>query len=188
MRPIKPGKWVGFDFDGTLAYDVEDMGALGEPIPPMVELAKQYIAAGVEVRILTARVWVPADERWKPELARECGALRMRLMAWTELHLGKRLKITCEKDPMMSHFYDDRAVEVRRNNGELMAVRCMNCSNKVNMMDRCVDCFAWYKQILNRLVAPIALAACFPDDISRRRLMTLGEDAAFQLALKYVVT
>jgi hypothetical protein len=124
MRPVKAGKWVGFDFDKTLAHDEPgDMsGVLGTPIPAMVELAKAYIAAGVEVRILTARVWVPADERWKPELARECGVTRLKLMDWAERYLGKRVPVTCEKDPYMDHLYDDRAVEVVPNTGMLRTV------------------------------------------------------------------
>lgn len=121
MRPVKAGKWVGFDFDKTLATDIsgDTSGVLGEPIGPMVELAKEYIEAGVEVKVLTARVWVPSDERWKPELARECAATRIKMMDWTEKHLGKRLTITCEKDPKLDHLYDDRAIEVEPNTGRL---------------------------------------------------------------------
>lgn len=122
IEQVKPGKWVGFDFDKTLATDEPgDMsGKLGEPVPAMVTLAKEYIAAGIEVRILTARVWVPRDERWTPDLAQECGRVRIAIMDWAEKHLGKRVAVTCEKDPKMELLYDDRVRQVEANTGKLV--------------------------------------------------------------------
>lgn len=119
IEQVKPGKWVGFDFDKTLALDAGD--ELGEPVPAMVALAKAYIEAGVEVRILTARVWCPRDERWNKELANECGRMRIAIMDWAEKHLGKRVQVTCEKDPKMEILYDDRVRQVEANTGKLVA-------------------------------------------------------------------
>ena len=49
--------WIGFDLDGTLAKTMnwKSLDDIGEPIAPMVALAKKYIAEGREVRIVTAR-------------------------------------------------------------------------------------------------------------------------------------
>lgn len=121
MKKIKRGlpAWVGIDFDGTLSHheagDTTD--GCGEPIPAMVAFVQKLLADGVEVRICTARVWVPRDERWNPELANECGRQRLMIMDWCEKHIGKRLQVTCEKDPGMLLLLDDRAVHVMRNTG-----------------------------------------------------------------------
>lgn len=111
--------WVGVDFDGTLSHHKagEIVDGCGEPIMPMVEYVKGLIAQGVEVRVMTARVWVPRDERWNKDLANECGRQRIMIMDWCEKHIGKRLPVTCEKDYGMLFLLDDRAIHVTRNEG-----------------------------------------------------------------------
>ena len=42
--------WVGFDFDGTL---VKGHSGKGDPVMPMLNRLKDYLARGVEVRIMT---------------------------------------------------------------------------------------------------------------------------------------
>ena len=42
--------WFGFDFDGTLATEIDL-----EPVPAMVNLLRTYLINGAEVRIVTAR-------------------------------------------------------------------------------------------------------------------------------------
>lgn len=115
--------WRGVDFDGTLAYSepgVDHDGSLGEPIPEMIKFVKELLALGIEVRILTARVWCPQGGDWNAERARKVAQQRIMIMDWCETHLGKRLKVTCEKDPYMERLYDDRAVQVVRNKGILV--------------------------------------------------------------------
>ena len=50
--------WIGVDLDGTLAEYLgwQGMGHIGEPIAPMVERVKAWLAEGKDVRIFTARV------------------------------------------------------------------------------------------------------------------------------------
>ena len=52
------GGWIGVDLDGTLArYDGwKGPEHIGEPLMPMVERVKAWLAEGREVRIMTARV------------------------------------------------------------------------------------------------------------------------------------
>ena len=102
--PRKTGDgWIGVDFDSTLAHHTEDLGDdhVGAPIEPMVRKVRKWIREGRDVRLFTAR---------KPHLV---------LRKWMKEHLGKILPITNVKDRKMQALYDDRAVGVVRNKGEL---------------------------------------------------------------------
>ena len=103
--------WVGVDLDGTLAHWVEWVhhAAIGEPIPAMVDRVKRWLAQGRKVKIFTARMSV-ADEDMRMEIE-----LAIRL--WTLTHLGQALEATCIKDIYMIELWDDRAVQVRTNQG-----------------------------------------------------------------------
>lgn len=121
MKKIKRGltAWVGVDFDGTLAYHEsgDKTDGTGEPIPAMVAFVQKLLADGVEVRVMTARVWCPQGEDWTKERANEVARQRVMIGDWCEKHIGRRLKITCEKDYGMLFLLDDRAVHVVRNTG-----------------------------------------------------------------------
>ncbi len=110
--------WVGIDLDGTLAHYDEWKGPehIGEPIAPMVEYVKQLLAAGIKVKIFTARV---CTERWiadEDEVNKIISAIRN----WCKKHLGERLDVTAEKDFNMVFCVDDRAVSVEKNTGEFL--------------------------------------------------------------------
>jgi hypothetical protein len=49
--------WIGVDLDGTLAHYSEWKGpdSIGEPVPLMLARVKEWLAKGLEVRIVTAR-------------------------------------------------------------------------------------------------------------------------------------
>lgn len=99
--------WVGFDLDGTLArYDGWSGGNhIGAPIAPMIERVKDYIARGVEVRIVTARAGLP--EQVPP------------IVEWCLRHIGQALEVTDRKDFGMILLYDDRAAAVEFNTGRV---------------------------------------------------------------------
>jgi len=101
--------WIGVDLDGTLAhYDRwRGIGHIGEPVPAMLERVKVWVAAGVEVRIFTARV-CRADKRR--------AAVRV-IEDWCEKHGLPRLPVTNAKDFGMIELWDDRAVAVETNRG-----------------------------------------------------------------------
>ena len=103
-------KYIGVDFDGTLA--LHESGApidhVGAPIPRMVERVKKWLADGTEVRIITARVaptYEDADEQ------------RAMIWTWCREHLGVELPVQAHKCGGMSELWDDRAVQVQRNTG-----------------------------------------------------------------------
>lgn len=93
--------WIGVDLDGTLAHYDEYRGDdhVGEPIEPMVRKVRKWINEGRDVRLFTARKPHPAIRRWMRD------------------HLGAILPITNMKDPKMQALYDDRVVQVKRNEG-----------------------------------------------------------------------
>jgi len=103
----------GVDFDGTLALyeSFEGPGVLGEPIPLMVERVRKWLANGDEIAILTARAYPPGA----PDslIAEEA------IKKWCMTHFGQELEVTCMKDYLMEEIWDDRAIRVRVNTGEV---------------------------------------------------------------------
>lgn len=102
--------WIGVDFDGTLAkYNSGDgVKGAGAPVEAMVERVKAWLADGVEVRIVTARVAPEWDDVEKQTQI---------IQDWCQEHLGQRLKVQCHKDGGMLQLWDDRAVGVIPNQG-----------------------------------------------------------------------
>ncbi len=103
MNPREKGDgWIGVDLDGTLAYYDGFKGDdhVGAPIIPMVKRVKQWLEEGRDVRIFTARKPHPVIRKFCKD------------------NFGKILPITNLKDRYMQAFYDDRAVGIRRNEGE----------------------------------------------------------------------
>lgn len=107
--------WIGVDLDGTLALYDRWRGSqhIGEPVPLMLERVKAWIAAGVEVRIFTARV-SPAAAALNQERMAD---IRSTIEQWCLKHVGQVLAITHEKDMAMVQLWDDRAVQVVPNTG-----------------------------------------------------------------------
>jgi hypothetical protein len=110
-RPIEAGEWIGVDLDGTLAIWLGWSVGIGGPVPRMVARVLAALAAGIEVRIFTARVW-PGGQ--SAEALAEQIAL---VQAWSQEHLGVVLPITCEKDWKMYQLWDDRCRQVIENEG-----------------------------------------------------------------------
>lgn len=111
--------WMAVDFDGTLAhYTGWRDGELGEPIAPMVERVKNWLALGIEVRILTARVGACGETS---EVATDDHLFALSQKAlieqWCVTHIGQVLRVTATKDFQMIELWDDRAIRVRSNEG-----------------------------------------------------------------------
>lgn len=106
--------WIGVDFDRSLAtYEHKQWPALGQPIPAMVERVKGWLAEGREVRIVTARVCGlqdPFEQINQDHMIKQ----------WCIEHIGQSLPVTSEKDYRMTVLYDDRAVQVVPNTGQLI--------------------------------------------------------------------
>lgn len=107
-------KRIGIDLDGTLAtkFDNEDYnpGVIGEPVAPMVEQAKRWLAEGHDVVIFTARV-SPSNAESDIVVAKDA------ICRWCRLVFGRELEITSDKDFRMSELWDDRARQVVTNTG-----------------------------------------------------------------------
>lgn len=117
----KKKKRVGFDLDGTLAYDLGepefDYTKVGPPIMSRVELAKRYIAEDrFEVCIFTARASLKDYETIFDGTPEEfLAAVKKPIEEFCLKYLGKVVPIICEKDYLMDHFYDDRAYRMEKN-------------------------------------------------------------------------
>ncbi|MBP6925581.1 MAG: hypothetical protein KBC22_00775 [Candidatus Pacebacteria bacterium] len=112
--------WVGFDLDGTLAVSENgkfDPKKNGEPVPEMVSLVRKYLDKGVEVKIFTARI--STNGTFLSLYHAVVGIYHIQL--WSEKYLGQKLEVTCIKDPKMNIFYDDRAVQVQKDTGIIIA-------------------------------------------------------------------
>lgn len=114
------GGWIGVDLDATLAHYLkwEGVDIIGDPIPRMVERVKQWIEEGMQVKIMTARVYCgesgePAGDRY-----RDAQIARRAIEKWCLKHLGCIIPITCCKDIQMITLWDDRCVQVKPNTGE----------------------------------------------------------------------
>ena len=86
--------WIGVDLDRTLAYhdDTIPWGApIGDPIPLMLDRVKDWLAAGIEVRIFTARLT-------HPKVSGDGGTAHLAIEAWCLKHLGYILPVTNAKD------------------------------------------------------------------------------------------
>ena len=104
--------WIGVDLDGTLAHYDGWVGpeVIGEPIGPMVERVKRWLAEGYTVKIFTARI--------STGNALMNVVIEVAICNWCRKHLGAVLEVTCSKDLNMLELWDDRAVQVIANTGE----------------------------------------------------------------------
>ena len=119
-QPAKsmPPPWVGVDLDGTLANYTEFKGwdQIGEPVPAMVSFVKKLLAMGITVKVLTARASV--ESRTLNNLTFE--QVEKVIQDWTEKHIGARLPVVTEKGCAMICLFDDSAIQVEKNTGNVV--------------------------------------------------------------------
>ena len=116
--------WIAVDFDGTLATYGTWLGPdhMGEPIAPMVDRVKRWLAEGREVRIFTARVGPSGRANGVGQIDDDSFASQQRrqIQQWCRQYIGQELAVTATKDFGMVELWDDRAVQVRMNTGEIV--------------------------------------------------------------------
>lgn len=102
--------WVGVDLDGTLAHYDEwrGHGHIGEPIAPMLDRVKAYLAEGMTVKLFTARATCVGEER---------DVFLAAWWDWCDRAGIPRLEVTASKDFQMVALWDDRARSVVTNVG-----------------------------------------------------------------------
>lgn len=110
--------WHGIDLDGTLAMysGWQGVAHIGEPVPLMLQRVKQMVADGLEVKIMTARVFRLMSELGSPEHKEGIEAVR-HIHEWLLKHGLPELEVTCVKDFSMITLWDDRCVQVIPNTG-----------------------------------------------------------------------
>ena len=98
--------WIAVDLDGTLVKYPSEGGhrVIGEPIPKMMGRIEAWRAAGMEVRIFTARASILEHRR--------------DVEAWLAEHGLAGLQVTNVKDYAMVEQWDDRAIQVAPNTGD----------------------------------------------------------------------
>jgi hypothetical protein len=113
-RLTATGGWIGVDLDGSLAeyHGWRDDGGIGAPVAKMMTRVQAWLAAGIEVKILTARV---SGFRERPA---QVIVQRALIEQWCLQHVGRILEVTNEKDYNMIVLYDDRAIQLIENTGE----------------------------------------------------------------------
>lgn len=130
--------WIGVDLDGTLAvYDGwKGCDHIGEPIQEMVNRVRMWISKGERVKIFTARMHghgkpTPVGDPTKPggnvrddfnpesDVTNTPRDVVTPIEDWCLKHLGQKLEITNVKDFGMIELWDDRAIQVVPNTGEL---------------------------------------------------------------------
>lgn len=115
---LEPSNVKAVDFDGTISshksIDLNDYdpGKVGAPIERMIRRIKAWLAEGIEVVILTARVH-PCHGEENIQKSRE--AIRNFCIE----HIGQELNITCEKSPKFDEIWDDKAVRVDVDEGTI---------------------------------------------------------------------
>jgi hypothetical protein len=113
-------RWVGVDFDGTLARHLGhdlcgfDFRTIGAPLEPMIEFVRNLLAAGENVRIFTARY---APHSLDPVRQRGTAHSILALQDFCHEVFGVWLPITNAKDDYCKRIYDDIAVQVEHNTG-----------------------------------------------------------------------
>ena len=103
--------WIGVDLDATLAHYDGWVGydePIGEPVPKMVARVKRWLKKGRKVRIFTARV--DGDTFGKQEKL---------IKEWCKEHIGQELPVTNVKTRGMYELWDDRAISVQKNTGNV---------------------------------------------------------------------
>lgn len=103
--------WIGVDLDGTLAKYTDYKGPtkIGDPIPKMAARVRRWVGHGKKVKIFTAR----ADDE------KSVNAIKK----WLKDNELPDLEITNLKDQHMTELWDDKAVAVKKNTGEVKESR-----------------------------------------------------------------
>lgn len=117
--------WIGVDLDGTLAAWTTwtRWDEFGEPIAPMVDRVRAWVADGHVVKIFTARL----DDGSRHNTCKKTGErftprqMEIAIRAWCLRHLGFELEVTNVKDMHMIMLYDDRCVQMVPNTGRTLA-------------------------------------------------------------------
>ena len=107
--------WIGVDLDGTLAQygGYQGAGHIGDPVLAMLVRVQSWLAQGVTVKIVTARVSASNSSE-------DIAKAREQISRWCLREIGHDLEVVCAKDFAMVELWDDRAVAVEKNTGRIL--------------------------------------------------------------------
>ena len=109
MIKDKSKYYISVDLDRTLSFypkNHDDISTIGEPILPMLNRVKRWLAEGKIVKIFTARA--------------SHGQVQIDLFQnWCEKHGLGRLEVTNVKCPNCRAIWDDKAIRIKENTGEI---------------------------------------------------------------------
>lgn len=105
MEPLKNNdlKWLGIDFDGTIAYSEYPTFEIKDPLPGTIEALHKLHADGWKLTIYTARPWVDYQK----------------IEDWCNQHNLPIRRIICGK-PLFKYMIDDRNIEFRGDWNEVL--------------------------------------------------------------------
>jgi hypothetical protein len=111
MNETSQKGWIGVDLDGTLAYHDSQQGLhpIGKPNESILFRVQQWLEAGIEVRIFTAR----AAE----------STLVLPVKEWLRKVGLPDLAVTHRRDFNLLQIWDDRAIQLETNTAELLTPR-----------------------------------------------------------------
>lgn len=87
-------KWLGIDFDKTIAYSSYPTFEIGDPLPGALEALQELHKRGWKLTIYTARAWVDYQK----------------IEDWCDKHNLPIRRIICGK-PLFRYMIDDRNIE-----------------------------------------------------------------------------
>jgi hypothetical protein len=125
---------IAFDLDGTLALRQEPFNpySVGEPVEAILDLALKAIRDGKRTLCFTARA------------SSKDPKMHSTVRKWLDDHGLEKMKITNIKDPTITRFYDDRAIGVVPDKGELLTKVAAEMVRKTRMVevqdDHCPHC------------------------------------------------
>ena len=105
---------IAVDLDGTLAeYNGwKGLDHIGDPVPLMLTRVRQWISEGKTVVIFTSRVTHNSGE--------DTSKAFEYIYQWLEKHGLGGLDVTGLKRKEFIEFWDDRAIRVQKNTGEVL--------------------------------------------------------------------
>lgn len=127
---------IAVDLDGTLAqYDGwKGIGHIGDVIPGVANAMERAQAEGAEVHLFTARVSDPKDAAESHQV----------ISKWAEANHFNFASITAVKHKFFSEFWDDRAIQVIKNEGifvinELTDQVCLNDGDDFGLQQKATE-------------------------------------------------
>lgn len=124
-------KKIAVDLDGTMAFYDHFRGIdhIGAPIQATIERVKRALEKGHEVWVFTARVC-------EKQLTSDREIAVARIAAFCLANVGRILPVTSDKDWGFTEFWDDRALQFRKNTGVTLETELALAAGQIEYLDK----------------------------------------------------